>query len=88
MCSVNIEGAMLRKYFIRIECACDVCVLSSAFHICIKLILTRVVRSKMHIRMSNEGHLGNAIALNTQTVTVIRPSNSIEDGIFYKSIEI
>ena len=82
MCSVNIEGAMLRKYFIRIECACDLFVVSSAFHICIKLILTRVVRSKMNIRVSNEGHHVNGIALSTQTVTVVRPSNSIEFGMF------
>jgi hypothetical protein len=73
---------MLRKYLFRTECVCDVLDLSSAFHICIKLILTRVVRSKMNIRISNEGHLGNGIALSTQTVTVVRPSNSIEFGMF------
>ena len=64
VCSANIEGAMLRKYLFKIECVCDVFALCSAFHISIKLILTRVVRSKMNIRILNAGHLGNAIALS------------------------
>ena len=78
VCSANIEGAMLRKYLFKMECVCDVFALCSAFHISIKLILTRVVRSKINIRILNAGHLGNAIALSTQTVNIISPSSSIE----------
>ena len=37
---------MLRKYVFKAECVCDAFVLCSEFHICFKLILTRVVRSK------------------------------------------